>query len=196
MSARTSPRRCWHAWGSRSVEALASAENALGRLEYGASARNEADGLWGRFLLAGRIPSTVAPNGTATWYPQIAYGVGSIVDGYLALADITTDPRYAVFAGLAAGWFVGANPAGLSMYDEKTGRTFDGIDGPDPVRLNRNSGAESTIEALLALQRVTSNPQAAEYLRYRPVGELSTSLMNVPDQREYDARGLVQALAR
>ena len=190
------PAADWHAWGSRSVEALASAENALGRLEYGASARNEADGLWGRFLLAGRIPSTVAPNGTATWYPQIAYGVGSIVDGYLALADITTDPRYAVFAGLAAGWFVGANPAGLSMYDEKTGRTFDGIDGPDPVRLNRNSGAESTIEALLALQRVTSNPQAAEYLRYRPVGELSTSLANVPNQREYVGPGGTRLIVR
>ncbi|HMI44350.1 MAG TPA: extracellular solute-binding protein, partial [Gemmatimonadaceae bacterium] len=190
------PAADWHAWGSRSVEALANAENALGRLEYGASARNEADGLWGRFLLAGRIPSTVAPNGTATWYPQIAYGVGSIVDGYLALADITTDPRYAVFAGLAAGWFVGANPAGLSMYDEKTGRTFDGIDGPDPVRLNRNSGAESTIEALLALQRVTSNPQAAEYLRYRPVGELSTSLANVPNQREYVGPGGTRLIVR
>jgi len=178
------PSADWHAWGSRSVEALASAQNALGRLEYGASARKEADGLWGRFLLAGRIPSTVAPNGSATWYPQIAYGVGSIVDGYLALADISTDPRYAVFAGLAAGWFVGVNPAGVSMYDEKTGRTFDGIDGPHPVKLNRNSGAESTIEALLALQRVASNPQAAQYVRYRPVGELSTSLVNVPNQRE------------
>ena len=190
------PSADWHAWGSRSVEALASAQNALGRLEYGASARKEADGLWGRFLLAGRIPSTVAPNGSATWYPQIAYGVGSIVDGYLALADISTDPRYAVFAGLAAGWFVGVNPAGVSMYDEKTGRTFDGIDGPHPVKLNRNSGAESTIEALLALQRVASNPQAAQYVRYRPVGELSTSLVNVPNQREYVGPGGARLVVR
>ncbi len=179
------PGADWHAWGSRSVEALAGAQNALGRLEYGASARKEADGLWGRFLLAGQIPSTVGPDGTAIWYPQIAYGVGSIVDGYLALAEISSDPRYAAFAGLVAGWFVGANAARVSMYDEKTGRTFDGIDGPAPLKLNRNSGAESTIEALLALQRVTSNPEAAAYLRYRPVGELSTSLASVPNQREY-----------
>ena len=175
----------WHAWGSRSVEALATAQSTLGRLEHGASARKEADGLWGRFLLAGQIPSAVASDGTATWYPQIAYGIGSIVDGYLALAEISSDPRYAVFAGLTAGWFLGANPERLSMYDEKTGRTFDGIDGPTPLKVNRNAGAESTVEALLALQSVTSNPIAAEYLHYRPVGELSTSLASIPNQREY-----------
>ncbi len=175
----------WHAWGARSPEALATAQNTLGRLEYGASARKEADGLWGRFLLAGRVPSIVSPAGTVTWYPQIAYGIGSIVDGYLALADVTGDPRYAVFAGLTAGWLLDANPARLGMYDEKTGRTFDGIDGPTPLKVNRNAGAESTIEALLALQRVTSNPDAARYLHYRPVGDLSTSLASVPNQREY-----------
>jgi multiple sugar transport system substrate-binding protein len=179
------PGVAWHAWGARSTEALAMAENAFGRLEYGASARKEADGLWGRFLLAGRIPATVAPDGTATWYPQIAYGIGSIVDGYLALAEKSGERRYAVFAGLAAGWFLGANSAGVQMYDEKSGRTFDGIDGPAPLRLNRNAGAESTIEALLALQRVTSNPDAADYLHYKPVGELSASLASVPNQREY-----------
>ncbi|MEA2762318.1 MAG: multiple sugar transport system substrate-binding protein [Gemmatimonadaceae bacterium] len=179
------PGAAWHAWGARSVEALASAQNTLGGSEYGASARKEADGLWGRFLLAGQIPSEVASDGTAMWYPEIAYGIGSIVDGYLALAEISDDPRYAVFAGLTAGWFLGANPERLDVYDEKTGRTFDGIDGPTPLKLNRNAGAESTVEALLALQRVSSNPIAAEYLRYRPVGELSSSLANVPNQRKY-----------
>jgi len=179
------PGAAWHAWGSRSTEALATAQSTLGRLEHGASARKEADGLWGRFLLAGQIPTTVASDGTATWYPQIAYGIGSIVDGYLALAETSSDPSYAIFAGLTAAWFLGVNPERLSMYDEKTGRTFDGIDGPTPLKVNRNAGAESTVEALLALQRVTGNPIAAEYLHYRPVGELSTSLASVPNQREY-----------
>ena len=179
------PTAPWHAWGSRSVEALATAQSTLGRAEYGASARKEADGLWGRFLLAAQVPAEVASDGKATWYPQISYGIGSIVDGYLALAETSNDPRYAVFAGLTAGWFLGDNPERLSMYDEKTGRTFDGIDGPTPLKVNRNAGAESTVEALLALQRVTSNPIAAEYLHYRPVGDLSTSLASVPNQREY-----------
>ena len=179
------PDAAWHAWGSRSTEALAMAGNTLGHPEFAASARKEADGLWGRFLLAGGIPSAVAPDGTATWYPQIAYGVGPIVEGYLALAETTGERRYAVFAGLTASWLLGANPAGVSMYDEQTGRTFDGIDGPSAGKVNRNSGAESTIEALLALQRVTSNPDAAEYLHYRPVGAQSSSLASVPDRREY-----------
>jgi len=179
------PNASWHAWGARSPEALATAGRALKHPEFIASARKEADGLWGRFLLAGGMPSTVAADGTAAWYPQIAYGVGPIVEGYLALADATGQRRYAVFAGLAASWLLGTNPAGVAMYDEKTGRTLDGIDGPSPVKLNRNSGAESTIEGLLALQSVESNPDAAEYVHYRPVSDLSTSLANVPERREY-----------
>jgi multiple sugar transport system substrate-binding protein len=190
------PDAPWHAWGARSPEALAIAGTALGHSEFTASARREADGLWGRFLLAGGIPSAVAPDGTATWYPQIAYGIGPIVEGYLALAEATGERRYAVFAGLAASWLLGANPAGISMYDEKTGRTFDGIDGPSLAKVNRNSGAESTIEALLALQSVTSNPDAAEYLHYRPVGDQSASLASVPEQREYTGPGGMRLVLR
>jgi multiple sugar transport system substrate-binding protein len=141
----------------------------------------------------------VAFDGTATWYPQIAYGIGPLVEGYLALAEATGDRRYAVFAGLTAGWFLGANAAGVSMYDGQTGRPFDGVDGPSPVIVNRNAGAESTVETLLALQRVARDPDAARYMRYRPVGPLSTSLAQLPEQREYarsnGARVVVRAQA-
>ena len=186
----------WHAWGARSPEALAIAGRTLKHPEFIASARKEADGLWGRFLLAGGMPSQVGADGNATWYPQIAYGVGPIVEGYLALAEATGQRRYAVFAGLAASWLLGSNPAGVAMYDEKSGRTFDGIDGPSPIKLNRNSGAESTIEGLLALQSVESNPDAAQYTHYRPVGDLSTSLANVPDRREYIGPGGARLILR
>ena len=179
------PDADWHAWGSRAVEALASAAKLLNRPDLAVAAKKEADGLWSRFLLAGQIPSAISPNGAVKWFPQIAYGVGPIAEGYLALADATGDRRYAIYAGLAASWFLGANRAGVSMYDEQTGRTFDGIDGPSSGQVNRNAGAESTIEALLALQRVTSNPDAAEHLHYRPVGDQSASLATVPDRREY-----------
>jgi multiple sugar transport system substrate-binding protein len=176
----------WHAWGSRSTSALARASVALNRPDLLAAARAEADVLWSRFLLAGRVPWEIAPNGSTTWFPQIAYGIGPIVEGYLALADATGNRRYGVLAGLVAGWFVGANPAGVAMYDEATGRTFDGIDGPSPDEVNRNSGAESTIEALLALQQVAANGDATEYLRYRPVGASATSLASVPDRRDFE----------
>jgi multiple sugar transport system substrate-binding protein len=183
------PEATWHAWGARSTEALATAAVVLQRPELATAARREADALWGRFLLAGQLPSSVTADGTARWYPQIAYGVGPIVEGYLALADATGERRYAMFAGLTAAWFAGANAARVAMYDERTGRAFDGIDAGSPVKVNRDAGAESTIEALLALQRVASNPEAAEYVHFRAVGPPSLSLAAVPDRREYVGPG-------
>jgi multiple sugar transport system substrate-binding protein len=185
--ARTdTPSASWHAWGARSVSALADAGVVLKRPDLIVAARQEADALWGRFLLAGQIASEVSPDGAARWYPQIAYGVGNVVEGYIALAEATGERRYAVFAGLAAGWFTGANAPNVGMYDDTTGRTFDGLDSPASARpVNRNSGAESTIEALLALQRVAANPDAERYMRYRAAGELAPSLAAVPDRRVF-----------
>jgi len=48
------------------------------------------------------------------------------------------------------------------MYDPVSGRTFDGI-GPER-QINRNAGAESTIEGLLALQALEAVPQARRYM--------------------------------
>lgn len=183
------PNLSWHAWGSRATAALATAGVVLNRPDFTVAARREADGLWARFLLAGQFPSEVAPDGTAKWFAQIAYGISPIVEGYLALAEATNDRKYAVLAGLAAAWFLGANPAGTVMYDERTGRTFDGIDGPSGAQVNRNSGAESTIESLLALHSVTRNADAVEYLRYKPVGKPAASLANVPQEREFTGPG-------
>ena len=181
-----SPASPWHAWGARSTQALALAAVALGRPALADAARREADGLWARFALAGQVPALVTPGGEPAWYPQIAYGISPIVEGYLALADATGERKYAVLAGLTASWLIGANPARAAMYDTTSGRTFDGIDGPEPLRLNRNAGAESTVEALLALQRVAAHPEAATYLRYRSRAPLAASLAAVPDRREYE----------
>ena len=183
------PGARWHAWGARSVSALAQAAVVLDRPDFTDAARREADGLWGRFLLAGQAASEVSPAGAASWFPQIAYGVGTIVEGYLALADATGDRRYAAFAGLTAGWFTGANASSVAMHDEESGRTFDGIDGPSGEKVNRNAGAESTIEALLALQQVGTNPDASHYLRYRPEGRSSDSLGSVPERRIFVGPG-------
>jgi multiple sugar transport system substrate-binding protein len=169
------------------VEALATTAMVLNRPEFARAARREADALWSRFILAGQVPAEVSRDGTTQWYPQIAYGVGPVVEGFIALAEATGDERYAKVAGLAAGWFFGANPAGVRMYEEQTGRTLDGIDGPSPIKVNRNSGAESTIEALLALQRINTSPEAAEYASYKPAGPLSATLTSLPKVREFVA---------
>jgi multiple sugar transport system substrate-binding protein len=182
-----SPSAPWHAWGARSVAALATASIVLERPEFLAAAKREADALWSRFMLAGQFPAEVAPDGAVKWFPQIAYAISPIVEGYLAIAEATNDRRYAVLAGLAGSWLLASTPAGTLMYHEKTGRTFDGIDSP--TKVNQNSGAESTIESLLALQRLTRSADASEYLHYRVSGAPSTSLANVPGQREYTGPG-------
>lgn len=175
----------WHAWGARTTQALAAVGAALGRRDIVDAARTEADGLWARSLSAGAIPAAVAADGSVRLFPQIAYGVSPVVEGALALADATGERRYAVLAGLAAGWFTGANPAGAQMYDEQAGRGLDGIDGPSAgAGVNRNAGAESTIEALLALGAVAGEPDAAVYARHRAEGA-AVALADAPARRAF-----------
>ena len=70
-------------------------------------------------------------------------------------------------AGIAAGWFFGANPAGVPVYDPATGVTNDGVQGDGTV--NPNSGAESTIHGLLTHAGAgrTSGSGAAGHVRRR-----------------------------
>lgn len=174
----------WHAWGARATQALAAAGGLLGRRDLIDAARSEADGLWARCLLAGAVPAAVSPGGQLRAYPQIAYGLSPIVEGAFALAEATGDRRYAVMAGLAAGWFLGANAAGTAIYDESSGRGFDGIDRPSAEGLNRNAGAESTIESLLAMSAVAAEPDAAVYARHRPEGA-AVALADAPARRTF-----------
>jgi hypothetical protein len=68
----------------------------------------------------------------------------------LEASVITGDSAYKLKAGEISGWYFGRNPVGIKMYDPLTGRCFDGINSETDVNLN--SGAESTIEALLSIQ--------------------------------------------
>ncbi len=86
----------------------------------------------------------------------------------MGLADLygaTREPKYAVMAGLAASWLTGNNAPAVPMYSAATGRGFDGINSPTQV--NRNSGAESTIEALMTLQAINQYPDARAWLGAR-----------------------------
>ena len=85
-------------------------------------------------------------------FPQIAYDIRSVVNGLICLYDITRKKEYGEWAGLAAAWFLGRNPAKRVMYHSETGRCYDGINSSDEINLN--SGAESTIEALMTLLEV------------------------------------------
>ena len=61
-----------------------------------------------------------------------------------------------ILAGHLAAWFLGANDANKIMYSVTTGRCFDGMQSAASV--NINSGAESTIEALLTMENVENYP--------------------------------------
>ncbi len=171
----------WHAWGSTQVFALARAGQQLAHPEWVASAQREADAFYAR-LLAG---SMVAEWGVLPFaYPQIAYGMDSIVQGLLALHQATGNDTYGKLAGLAAGWFYGNNAAGFPMYDPTTGRGYDGLLGPSSFRVNRNAGAESTIEALMAIQAVTADPVASRYLHYAPAAGTTWQVLEAENARQ------------
>ncbi|CAN5592518.1 hypothetical protein BH23CHL7_BH23CHL7_20040 [soil metagenome] len=165
----TSSTAFWHAWGAHEVEALARAGAVFARADWIRAAEAEAETWYGRLLTDGMLREVgVLPRR----YDQIAYGQAPIVRGLAQLAAATGDDRYRRLAGLAAAWFEGDNAAAVAMYDAATGRGFDGILGSTALRINRNAGAESTIEALLALLAVVDDPVALPYLDARSDGRV------------------------
>jgi hypothetical protein len=156
----------WHAWGSHQVHALAWAGQLLERSDWIEAAERTATTFFDRLLVTDFINEMAPlPNRRG----QIAYGAQVITAGYWALYQATGEERYARSAGLAASWLMGNNMASVAMYDPESGRVFDGIDGPTAFRVNRNSGAESTIEGLFALLLLADDPIAGRYLEFRPV---------------------------
>ncbi len=156
----------WHDWGAHMVHGLTVAGITLKRQAWIDSAAAEADSFMLRHLAFERFRNLgVVPDRLG----QIAYGTNMIVQAYMALYKATGQERYARYGGLAASWLFGNNMASVQMYDPRTGRVFDGINGPVAWRVNRNSGAESTIEGLMSLQTVADVPLAAQYLRVTPI---------------------------
>ena len=171
----------WHAWGSTQVFALARAGQQLGQQQWVASAQRAADTFYAR-LLAGEM---VSEWGVLPYeFPQIAYGVNSMVQGLVALHHATGDDTYGKLAGLTAGWLYGNNAAGFPMYDPATGRGYDGLQGPSSFRVNRNSGAESTIESLMALQAINSDPVASRYVLYQADTDNAWQVLEAENARQ------------
>jgi hypothetical protein len=153
----------WHAWGSAQIQALAGLAIATGDKDWLPPAAQGA-----RFLvklLAGHwLHEYDLSTGKASAFSQIAYDIRTTALGFLQLYRATGDENYAILAGLAASWLTGNNIEDQPLYDPATGRCFDGIDRDG---LNRNSGAESTIEALYTLVEIEKVPAAAAWLYAR-----------------------------
>jgi hypothetical protein len=161
-------RTLWHMWGNSQTQALAAAGKALGDPAMVQSAQREAEGFYTRLLCEGFFSEMdIQKPVERKEFAQIAYGVRPMAVGLIRLYEATGQNDYLRLAGLAASWLFGNNSTGVRMYDPATGRCFDGIN--DVSGVNRNSGAESTIEALLTLVEVQHHPEAARYIHYKRI---------------------------
>lgn len=162
-SAFLSWENTWHAYGSDQAYALFKAGEFLNDPQYGSRALAEVDNFYPWLLQNGLKSSfVVASNGSGVQltseksYEQIAYGIRPMVFAAIEAYRITGNDKYADIAGQLSAWFLGNNTVNKTMYSLTTGRCYDAISSAGNV--NINSGAESTIEALLAMQRVESYP--------------------------------------
>jgi hypothetical protein len=189
----------WHAWGSRQTQALAYAARVL---EQGEPWLESAEAEAGHFfvhLLASEGPiESMRP--AVKSGPQIAFGMESIASGLFELANTTGKDVYAELGGLMTSWLLGNNELREPMYDPATGRTYDGL---ERGVINRNSGAESTITALLALLQAERSEAATAALdwqwlwRHGDVGvELESGLdFGEPPEVEVDGAASGQLVA-
>jgi hypothetical protein len=143
----------WHNWGNNQSTALLKTYRITKDQKYLSSVRLWADHFVPLLIdknLLWEIKIFPDSSYSVVEFPQIAYGIHSIYSGLQSLTEITGSEFYGVNAETIFSWFKGNNIAGTAMYDPLSGRCYDGINGTNEV--NFNSGAESTIECLLAIQ--------------------------------------------
>ncbi|MGA9118705.1 MAG: hypothetical protein WB699_05025 [Bacteroidota bacterium] len=163
----------WHMWGNAQTQVLAEAGKRFGDSAMIASGKREADGFYSRLLIDGFIKECdIAKPNSAVRYEQIAYAVRPMALGLLRLYEATGNRDYAVMAGLAGSWLFGNNVLHQMMYDPSTGRCYDGI--RDSVSLNKNAGAESTIEALSTVVELDHATEARRFLFFKKVSTIHT----------------------
>lgn len=159
----------WHSWGNNQSNALINAGKLLNNPKYIRSAVREVEYFYPFLIADGGLSGFVIEKSgdsvavkDSSKFPQIAYGIRPMVFAALSAYKITGEEKYAETAGELARWFFGKNPASAVMYSPETGRCFDGINNEHSI--NRNSGAESTVEALLAILEAEQNIISRPYL--------------------------------
>ncbi|MDQ2933520.1 MAG: hypothetical protein M3R49_00810 [Chloroflexota bacterium] len=168
-------RSVWHAWGDQMAGALATAGSALGKQPFIATAVAEAASFTPHLLVQGGADQGWLP--APAERAQIAYGADATLQNLLRTADASGLNGFRRMAAIGAAWYFGNNRSGVQMYDPATGRTFDGLEADG--RVNRNSGAESTIHGLLSMLALDARPDvaAAATSRNARVGQLSWTLL-------------------
>lgn len=159
----------WHAYASDQSYALLHVGKALKKSNWITVARREIDNFYPYLIKQGFQESFSIKQGAkkispvkTSQFSQIAYGIRPMIWAALEAYDQTKDATYADLAGQLGSWFLGKNRARIPMYDQASGRGYDGIGANRQV--SRNAGAESTIEALWAFQRLEQYPEALQAL--------------------------------
>ncbi len=155
----------WHGWGNSQAYALLVAYQTLKDEQIKESALFELNTFYDR-LVENKFLSYFSVRKQdceykileESQYSQIAYIIRPMVFSLMEAYKITGDSTYAIKAGKVAQWFIGRNPAKTIMYNPENGIFFDGIE--DGNEVNKNSGAESTIEGLLSLLKISLSPIA------------------------------------
>jgi hypothetical protein len=153
----------WHAWGNSQADALFQAGMIFNKTDFINAAITEVSCFYPYLIKKNylnwfrlkREQGKVAASDVKQ-FEQIAYGIRPMAIACLQAYRATDDTKYAKQAGQIANWLLGKNITGRVLYDPQTGRCYDGIDNKS--KINLNSGAESTIEALLTLLAVEQNP--------------------------------------
>jgi len=155
----------WHAWGSVQSYVLLEAYQLIKKDSYLATSQIEINHFY-QFLIEENYACEIKLKKVDEKIikldykeaPQIAYGIRPMIYACLEAFRVTGQSNYAEQAGEIATWFFGNNFAQKVMYHPESGICYDGINTDQSINLN--SGAESTIEALLALLAIEQNPQA------------------------------------
>ena len=146
----------WHAWGNSQAYALLKAGQALDDQTYINSALKEIDNFYPFLLNNGFAEAFWIKREGENYieikrnaYPQITYGLRPMVWATVEAYKYSNNKKYLNLAIDLESWLSGNNDSKSVLYNPATGICFDGIINKDEI--NRNSGAESTIESLLIL---------------------------------------------
>lgn len=146
----------WHSYGNIQSYALLLAGSQLKDTSMTKSALYEVDNFVTKMVIEGpfnhfylRKTEKGIQEIDLKVFPQIFYGLRPVIWSSLKAAEVTGDEKYKRNAEGLSKWIEGRNPVAKKVYDETTGRAYDGILSTNEI--NMNSGAESTIECLLIL---------------------------------------------
>ena len=149
----------WHAYGNIQADALFDAFEVTGDSTYFKAAIKEVDNFYPQLLKKGLLHEARLLNEQGRVkiirqrrFEQIAYDLRPMIWATLHAWRLTKSEKFKQQTITLTSWFAGQNVARKMMYNPENGRCFDGIISEQ--KINLNSGAESTIEALLALMEV------------------------------------------